>query len=130
MSHQVPEGYFFTRKHEWARIEEGGQLQIGISDYAQDSLGDIVYLDVPEPGTSLSAGDSFGNIESVKAVEDLYSPASGVVSEINAEVKASPEKINQDPYGCWLIKLKDFQSGDLDSLMNASAYADFLKSLG
>lgn len=128
MAHQVPEGYFFTEKHEWAR-EVDGLLWIGISEYAQDSLGDIVYLDVPGAGTSLTAGDSFGNIESVKAVEDLYAPVSGTVTESNDSVKSSPEQINKDAYGSWLIKLKDYNAGDLSKLMNAAAYSDFLKSL-
>lgn len=128
MAHQVPDGYFFTEKHEWAR-EADGLIQIGISNYAQDSLGDIVYLDVPEAGTSLTAGDSFGNIESVKAVEDLYSPVSGTVAETNDDVKNGPEKINQDAYGCWLIKLKDYNKDDLGKLMDSAAYGDFLKSL-
>jgi glycine cleavage system H protein len=128
MAHQVPEGYFFTEKHEWAR-EADGLLWIGISDYAQDSLGDIVYLDIPDAGTSLNVGDSFGNIESVKAVEDIYAPAAGTIAESNESVKSGPEQINQDAYGCWLIKLKDYSAEDLGKLMDAAAYSEFLKSL-
>ncbi len=128
MAHQVPEGYYFTEKHEWAR-EADGLLWIGISDYAQDSLGDIVYLDIPEPGTSLAVGDSFGNIESVKAVEDLYAPAGGTVAETNEAVKGGPEQINSDAYGSWMIKLKDYNADDLGKLMDSAAYSEFLKSL-
>ncbi|MEQ9362622.1 MAG: glycine cleavage system protein GcvH [Leptospirales bacterium] len=128
MAHQVPEGYFFTEKHEWAR-EVDGLLWIGISDYAQDSLGDIVYLDIPAEGTSLAAGDTCGNIESVKAVEDLYSPAGGTVAETNDAVKNGPEQINADAYGSWLIKLKDYNADDLSKLMDSAAYGDFLKTL-
>lgn len=129
MAHQIPDGYFFTEKHEWAR-EVDGQLLIGISDYAQDSLGDIVYLDIPDAGTDLSTGDSFGNIESVKAVEDLYAPAGGKVAEANEAVKNAPEQINQDAYGSWLIKLDGYQADDLGKLMDSAAYGEYLKSLG
>ena len=128
MAQAIPENYFFTEKHEWVR-EDGGQLLVGISDYAQDALGDIVYVDVPEAGTSLNAGDTIGNIESVKAVEDLYCPVSGTVAEANEEVKSTPEKINQAAYDCWIIKLKDYDAGQLSGLMDSAAYAEFLKSL-
>ncbi|MCR9141479.1 MAG: glycine cleavage system protein GcvH [bacterium] len=128
MAHQVPEGYYFTEKHEWAR-EADGLLWIGISDYAQDSLGDIVYLDIPDAGTSLATGDSFGNIESVKAVEDLYAPAGGTIAETNTAIKDGPEQINADAYGSWLIKLKDYSADDLGKLMDSAAYGEFLKSL-
>jgi len=129
MAHNIPEGYFYTKKHEWAR-EEDGLLVIGISDYAQDSLGDIVFVDAPEEGAELAAGDSFGAIESVKAAEDLYSPAGGVVAEVNEEVKNSPEKINQDAYANWILKLKEYNKDDLKDLMDSQAYQDYVGSLG
>lgn len=128
MSSNIPDGYYFTQKHEWAK-KEGDLLLIGISDYAQDSLGDIVFVDAPEAGTELGAGDSFGSIESVKAVEDLYAPVNGTVAESNAALQDAPESINKDPYSNWIIKLKDFDAAGLDDLMDAAAYGDYLGSL-
>ena len=118
----------YTEKHEWAR-EEGGLLLVGISDFAQDSLGDIVYVDVQPVDTELDAQESFGAIESVKAAEDLYAPVQGVVAEINEDVAAAPEKINGNAYESWIVKFKNYDSAGLSNLMDAAAYKDYLASL-
>ncbi len=128
MDSKIPEGYLFTKQHEWAK-EEGGFLTVGISDYAQNALGDIVYVDLKAPGTKVEAGKTFGTIESVKAAEDLYTPVSGVVDSLNPAVKDKPEAVNKDAYGTWLIKLKDFDKGGLSGLMNSADYAKYLASL-
>jgi glycine cleavage system H protein len=118
----------YTKKHEWAR-EEAGLLVVGITDYAQISLGDIVYVDVKAAGSAIEAEASFGAIESVKAAEDLYAPVKGVIAEVNKDLNANPSQVNSDPYAAWLIKLKDYDAGALAALMNATAYADYLKTL-
>ncbi|MDH5654469.1 MAG: glycine cleavage system protein GcvH [Spirochaetia bacterium] len=124
-----PEGYSYTKEHEWAK-EENGVITVGITDYAQNHLGDIVYLDLVEPGTEIQKGKSFGTIESVKAAEDLYSPVSGVVDSINEGLKENPEKINSDPMGSWMLKIKDANKDEFKSMMNASSYDEYLGSLG
>jgi glycine cleavage system H protein len=102
----LPENLKYTKEHEWIK-EEGNILTIGITDYAQDSLGDIVYLELPEEGTEIAKDDTFGVVESVKAVSDLYSPATGEVTEVNDSLVDSPEVINDDPYGeAWMIKVQ------------------------
>ena len=124
-----PEGYYYTKEHEWAK-EENGLVVVGITDYAQNHLGDIVYLDLAEPGTALAKGKSFGTIESVKAAEDLYIPVGGVVESANEDLKAAPEAINSDPMGSWMLKIKDYSKDDLKSMMNASTYDEYLGTLG
>ncbi|MCL6439832.1 MAG: glycine cleavage system protein GcvH [Rubrobacteraceae bacterium] len=110
----VPQDLKYTRTHEWVRIE-GDAATIGITDHAQDELGDVVFVDLPEVGTSLSPGDSFGSVESVKAVSDLYSPLGGEITEVNSSLEESPEKINEDPYGeGWIIRLR--YSGEAELL--------------
>lgn len=128
MSYNIPENCRFTEKHEWAR-QENGLLLVGITDYAQSSLGDIVYVDVKDEGTDLSAGDSFGAIESVKAAEDLYAPVSGTITEINTALKDAPESINKDANSAWLVKLKDYNADEFNSLMDAAAYRELVASL-
>jgi glycine cleavage system H protein len=130
MSSNVSKECFYTKAHEWAMIDSSDNtLVIGISDYAQHSLGDIVFIDIPETGTTLSKGDSFGTIESVKAAEDLYAPAGGTIATINNALKDSPESINKDPYGSWIVKLKDYNKDELNQLMNPAAYEEYLKTL-
>ncbi len=124
----VPEGLFYTKQHEWAK-EEGGVLLVGITDFAQHSLGDIVYVDLKQPGFKTTEGQSFGTIESVKAAEDLYAPVSGTISEVNAELNKKPESVNKEPYTSWMIKLKDYDKSQLAKMMNPAAYTEFLKSL-
>jgi glycine cleavage system H protein len=120
----VPEELQYTRSHEWVRTE-GDTATIGITDHAQDELGDIVFVELPEQGTTLGAGDSFGTVESVKAVSDLYAPVGGEVVEVNEALNDSPEKINEDPYGeGWIIKLRVSDEGNL---LSASDYEQFIE---
>ena len=120
----VPEELQYTKSHEWVRTE-GDTATIGITDYAQEELGDIVYVELPEEGATFDAGDSFGSIESVKAVSDLYTPVDGEVVEVNEALNDSPEKINEDPYGeGWIFKLRVSDEGDL---LSASDYEQFLE---
>jgi glycine cleavage system H protein len=109
----VPGDLQYTKSHEWVRREEG-TATIGITDHAQDELGDVVFVELPEKGTSFSAGDSFGTVESVKAVSDLYAPVGGEVVEVNETLNDSPELINEEPYGGgWMIRLRISEDGDL-----------------
>ena len=109
----VPGDLQYTRSHEWVRVEDG-VATVGITDHAQDELGDVVFVELPEQGATLAAGDSFGAVESVKAVSDLYAPVGGEVVEVNGTLEDSPEKINEDPYGeGWILKLRVSDEGDL-----------------
>jgi glycine cleavage system H protein len=109
----VPGDLQYTKSHEWVRREEG-TATVGITDHAQDELGDVVFVELPEKGTSFSAGDSFGTVESVKAVSDLYAPVGGEVVEVNETLNDSPELINEEPYGGgWMIRLRISEDGDL-----------------
>jgi glycine cleavage system H protein len=120
----VPEELQYTRSHEWVRTE-GDTATIGITDHAQDELGDIVFVELPEEGVTFDAGDSFGTVESVKAVSDLYTPVGGEVVEVNEALSDSPEKINEDPYGeGWIFKIRVSGEGDL---LSASDYEQFLE---
>lgn len=120
---QIPSGLKFTRSHEWVEVN-GDIATIGISDHAQELLGDLVYVELPEVDASLSQGDSCAVVESVKAASDVYSPLSGTVLEVNEELEDSPESINSDAYGSWIFKLQMSDSGELDELMDADSYAD------
>lgn len=123
-----PDDLKYSKSDEWVRIE-GDTATIGISDYAQDALNDIVYVELPEVGSSLDAGSSFATIESVKAASDLYAPVSGEVTAVNSELEDSPEIINSDPYGeGWLLKLKVSDSAALAALMDAAAYRAYCES--
>jgi glycine cleavage system H protein len=117
-----PEKLKYTKEHEWARLD-GDVVVVGITDFAQHELGDIVFVELPAPGRQLAGGETFGVAESVKTVSDLYSPIAGEVVQINGELEDAPEKVNKDCYGAgWLIKIKPSSKGDLDSLLSASAY--------
>ena len=118
---KVIEGIKYADSHEWVRME-GNIGFIGISDYAQHSLGDIVYVDLPSEGDEISKGEEFGAVESVKAASDLYSPVSGTIIEINSELESAPELINQDAYENWIIKVELSDPSELDSLLDAAAY--------
>lgn len=127
---EFPEDLLYTEEHEWARVEDK-TVTIGITDFAQKQLGDIVYLDLPGEGDELSQEDTFGVIESVKAVSDLYSPVSGRVVEVNTSLLDSPEIINQDPYGeGWMlrIEIEDEGSDELDELLNAQDYEKLVQA--
>ena len=120
----VPEELQYTKSHEWVRTE-GDTATIGITDHAQDELGDVVFVELPEVGATFDAGDSFGTVESVKAVSDLYTPVGGEVVEVNETLNDQPEKINEDPYGeGWIVKLSASGEGDL---LSASDYEQFLE---
>jgi glycine cleavage system H protein len=121
-----PENYRYTKEHEWVRVE-GDQGTIGITDHAQHELGDIVFVDLPKPGTKVTKGQSFGSVESVKAVSDIYSPVSGEVSSSNDLLSQNPEKLNQDPHGdAWLIKVKLSSSDETSGLMSAADYQRYI----
>ena len=121
----VPEELQYTKSHEWDRTD-GDTSTIGITDHAQDELGDIVYVELPEVGATFEAGDSFGTVESVKAVSDLYTPVGGEVVEVNESLDESPEKINEDPYGeGWMVKLRVSDEGT--ELLSGSDYELFLE---
>jgi glycine cleavage system H protein len=121
-----PDDLKYTREHEWARAE-GDRVTVGITDYAQEALGDIVYVDIPPVGTAVSGGEAFGEVESTKSVSDLYSPVSGTVVERNQELDKSPELINSDPYGQgWLVVVQMTDTEELDQLMEADAYAEMV----
>ncbi|MFA7409297.1 MAG: glycine cleavage system protein GcvH [Bacteroidales bacterium] len=118
----VPDTLKYTQDHEWIRVE-GEFAYVGVSDYAQSNLGDIVFVEVETQGETLSKGDSFGNIEAVKAVEELYMPVSGEVIEINPALESTPEVVNKDPYGeGWMIKVRITDPAELDLLLDAGSY--------
>jgi glycine cleavage system H protein len=120
-----PQDYRYTKEHEWVKVE-GDSGTIGITDHAQESLGDIVFVELPKPGAEISAGKSFGTVESVKAVSELFAPISGTVSAVNEDLATSPEKINSDAHGSWMIKVKLKDPGEANGLMNAADYEKFV----
>jgi glycine cleavage system H protein len=125
-----PADYQYTKQHEWVSVK-GDTATVGITDYAQHELGDVVFAELPKPGTAVTAGKSFGTVESVKAVSDIYSPVSGEVLEANPELQATPEKINSDPHGAaWLIKVRLSDKAELKGLMDAKAYEAFIAEAG
>ena len=121
-----PSDLKYTKDHEWIRVD-GGEAQVGITDYAQKQLGDVVYLELPDVGRSFKKGEVFGTIESVKAVSELYSPVSGEVTAVNAELGTKPEKVNTDPHGSWMIVLKTADSSETSDLLDAAAYTALTK---
>ena len=121
---KVIEGLYYSESHEFVRVE-GGFGYVGITDYAQNALGNVVYVDMPEVDDEVTAGEEFGAVESVKAASDLMSPVSGAVVEVNEELEDQPELINQDAYENWIIKVALSDKSELDSLMDAKAYAAF-----
>ena len=121
-----PPQFKYTKDHEWLDLA-GDRARIGITDFAQQQLGDVVYIELPEVGTKLEAGQSFGTIESVKAVSELYAPASGEVVEVNAALKAKPEGVNSDPHASWMIAIKLSSPAQVASLLDAAQYTDLVK---
>src|SRR3989442_5010003 len=119
----------YTKEHEWIKAE-GKNATIGITDYAQQSLGDIVFVELPKVGAEIAAGKAFGTVESVKAVSDLYAPASGTVTEVNAELATAPEKINKDAHGGWMLKITLKNHDELASLLSAKDYEKFVSEEG
>ena len=126
----VPEGLKYTREHEWVKVE-GDKGRVGITHYAQDQLGDVVFVELPKKGRKLRQMETFGVVESVKAVSDLFSPVGGEVVEVNGELERKPELVNADPYGGgWMILIKIANSKELNNLLSASEYTAFLKKAG
>ena len=124
-----PADFKYTKEHEWIKAE-GNTATIGITSYAQESLGDIVFVDLPKVGSEISLGKTFGSVESVKAVSDLYAPASGTVTEVNNELATAPEKINKDAHGSWMMKIQLKSPDELKSLLTASDYEKFVSEEG
>jgi glycine cleavage system H protein len=124
-----PTDYKYTKEHEWIK-PDGKNATIGITHHAQESLGDIVFVDLPKPGSEIAAGKAFGSVESVKAVSDLYAPASGTVTEVNGELATAPEKINKDAHGSWMIKLTLKNPSELSGLLSAADYEKFVAEEG
>lgn len=115
----------YTKEHEWIKAD-GATATIGITSHAQESLGDIVFVDLPKVGAEIAVGKTFGSVESVKAVSDLYAPASGTVTEVNGDLATAPEKINQDAHAAWMVKIKLKNPGELSSLLSAADYEKFV----
>ncbi|TPV94352.1 MAG: glycine cleavage system protein GcvH [Myxococcales bacterium FL481] len=127
MSDAIPSNLRYSKEHEWARLEDDGTITIGITAHAVEQLGDITMVTLPETDTAFDAGDSFGDIDSVKAVSELFAPLTGTVRETNSELEASPELVNEDPYGKgWMLKVAASDAGQLEGLMDAAAYENFL----
>ncbi len=123
---QIPEDLRYAENHEWVRQLDGGIVRVGITDYAQDALGDIVFVELPDLGTTCAAGDAFGEVESTKSVSDVYAPVAGEVVARNDVLEDTPEIINSDPYGDgWFIDIELEAGADLDTLMTAAAYAEY-----
>ncbi|MCR5548725.1 MAG: glycine cleavage system protein GcvH [Bacteroidales bacterium] len=123
---KIAEGLLYSESHEWVKVD-GNVAVIGVSDFAQEEMGDITYVDVPDVDDEIKAGEDFGALESVKASSELYSPVSGRVAEVNAEVEDSPELINEDPYSAWIIKVEMSDASELDALLSPEAYAEIAK---
>jgi len=129
MSSNIPRDLKYTKSHEWVRTLSNGTLEVGITDHAQQALGDLVFVEVPEAGREVTAGDGCAVVESVKAASDVYSPVGGTVSEGNAALADTPELVNQDPYGSgWLMRLSPRSAADLGGLMDADAYTKHVES--
>jgi len=124
----IPGDLKYTKEHEWARVE-GGTVTVGITDHAQTTLGDVVYVELPKVGATITKDAPFGTVESVKAVSELFAPISGKVLEVNGELESSPEDVNSDPYGDgWLIKVAPSDAGQVAGLLDAAAYAKLLET--
>ena len=124
-----PADFKYTKEHEWIKAD-GNTATIGITSYAQESLGDIVFVDLPKVGSEIALGKTLGSVESVKAVSDLYAPASGTVTEVNSELATAPEKINKDAHGAWMLKIQLKNPDELKSLLTASDYEKFVSEEG
>jgi glycine cleavage system H protein len=124
---KIESGLLYTKEDEWIKVD-GDEATVGVSDHAQDALSDIVYLELPDVGDTLEAGDTFGVVESVKAAADLYTPVSGEITAVNEDLIDAPETVNSDPYGAaWMVKVKMSNPAELDEMMDADAYAKYLE---
>jgi len=119
----IPAELRFAESHEWARLESDGTVTVGISDHAQEALGDVVFVELAEVGKTFAAGDQAGVVESVKAASDIYAPVGGEVIAVNDALADAPEQLNEEPYGAWIFKLKPSDTAELDKLMDADAYS-------
>lgn len=129
MSNHAPSELKYASSHEWARLEEDGTVTVGISDHAQEALGDVVFVELPQVGTDLAAGDEAGVVESVKAASDVYAPVGGTVCAVNEQLEDEPETVNSDPYNDgWFYRLEGVDSADLDALLDADAYTQQCES--
>jgi glycine cleavage system H protein len=125
---EFPEDLRYTKEHEWIREEGDGRVRVGITDYAQDALGDVVYVDVPDVGTAVTANQPFSEVESTKSVSDVYAPVSGTVAERNAMLEDRPELVNEQPYGDgWIVVLEVSDAAEVQALMDAAAYEEFVR---
>ena len=123
----IPEDLRYSTDHEWVRLEDG-RVRIGITDYAQDALGDVVFVDLPEVGRTVDAGESIGEVESTKSVSDIYSPVAGTIQEVNADLADSPERLNDDPYGeGWIVVVEPRDVAALDQLLDAAGYRSLIE---
>ncbi|MEX2407302.1 MAG: glycine cleavage system protein GcvH [Actinomycetota bacterium] len=128
---EFPEDLRYTKEHEWVREESEGRVRVGITDYAQDALGDVVYVDVPEVGTAVTANQAFSEVESTKSVSDVFAPVSGTVSERNGLLEDKPELVNEQPYGDgWIVVLEVSEASELDGLMDAASYRALVQQQG
>jgi glycine cleavage system H protein len=124
---QIPDDLRYSRDHEWIRVE-GSRATVGITDYAQDALGDVVFVDLPEVGTSAAAGAAISEVESTKSVSDIYAPLTGTIADVNAELADAPERLNEDPYGeGWIVVIELTDPGELDGLLDAAAYRELVE---
>jgi glycine cleavage system H protein len=125
---EYPDDLKYSKEHEWAR-SEGGRVRVGITDFAQDALGDVVYVDLPEVGTSVTAGQAFAEVESTKSVSDVYAPVSGTVVERNGALEERPELVNEEPYGDgWLVAIDPSDAGELDALLDRGGYEEHVNA--
>lgn len=118
----IPKDLRYTESHEWLKREGDGTLSVGITDHAQEQLGDIVFVEAPKPGRKVAAGEAVGVVESVKAASDIYAPVAGEIVAANADLGSAPEKVNADAYAAWMFRIKPDNAGDLDKLLDAAAY--------
>jgi glycine cleavage system H protein len=126
---EYPDELRYSKEHEWARTEDDGRIRVGITDFAQDALGDVVYVQLPEPGTEVTAGQAFGEVESTKSVSDVYAPVTGTIVERNGALEDTPELVNQQPYGDgWLIAIEPADAAQLERLLDAAAYREHVSS--
>jgi glycine cleavage system H protein len=126
---EYPDELRYSREHEWARTEQDGRVRVGITDFAQDALGDVVYVDLPEAGTKVSAGQAFAEVESTKSVSDVYAPVTGTIVERNGALEDKPELVNQQPYGDgWLVAIEAADPAELDQLLDAAGYREHLEA--
>ena len=124
----LPDELRYSSDHEWIRVEDGGLVRVGITDFAQEALGDVVFVDLPELGTTVAAGDSISEVESTKSVSEIYAPLAGTVAEVNTALSDAPQKLNEDPYGDgWIFAITVSDAGAIDALLDAAAYRQLVE---